>query len=191
MNTWDNLTESPWVSAVYAYLESVNIDTDVAAYNNPSTAPIENVRAVLDFFRVPRTSHLGEAFTRRVASNLFEYFNRNSWAAFERTSTDLQFNYIHQWRHGDVSDSDVPDTRRTAIDICVSPSPLVETNDEYVNALSEWLSWIWPYLEGSVDCVDGDPSEGVRSRIYAYLCSYGEIEIHQPIASVAFKHYVV
>lgn len=180
---WRGLNESPWVDAVYRVVEGREVDTDVAAWVNPRTMPISLLREVLDFIGVPDTSRLSDEFTRRVGQNLYTYFHRNSWAAVDRTARDLQFEYFYTWRHGDVADrTGIPTTQRTAIDFCVTPSPLVSVDAAYADAVREWLQWVLPYLDGSVDCVDGDPSEGVRPRVNVDLCTYVEVPLRMRVA---------
>ena len=341
---WDSLTDSEWVKAVYEILqelpEPVPDNIDVRDWVFPDRAPVERMRLLLDYLHVPDTQHISDEFTRKVAQNLFSYFQRNSWEAVERTATDLDFSYRYNWRHGDrhgggyksvpnvtFSEPDaprasatgtrsndnaitfvveeggelyetppavtvrvftaggndvtsstiranptatvengvvtaitggqfqnifggyqirvevaghpratatatiengavtgydltsgglgyltpptvtvddpplgtainpiaiiahgsvisledgigIPDGRRTAIDFRVSPSPQINPDERYIRSLRQWLTWVLPYLEGEVNCVDGPEEEMIRPRIQVYLDTFAQLEIN-------------
>lgn len=178
---WDYLENAEFVAQmrhlVYNPLPPYPERLDVRDWVAPDRMPIEKARDQLDFLQVPETSHLGDVFTRRVINNLFTYMHRNSWSGLTRTEMDLQIKTIFNWRHGDVDNPGVPATRRTAADIWVTPSPIIDLTPLYVQHIATWLRWQFPYLEGEVDCVDGDPDEGVRPRIVVYLSTVTQPEV--------------
>ena len=190
-NRWRSLAEAAWVKSIYEILQDLpaplDEEIDVRNYTFPDRQPIEKLRELLTRLDVPDTSHIGDEFTRRVGENLFTYLRRNSWLAVDRTAQDLQFEYTFEWRHGDRN-ADVPDSRRTAIDFRITPSPQITPDERYVRAVADWLRWVWPYLDGEVDCVDGDPAEGVRPRIKVELASSVDLTINMHIGARAVVH---
>lgn len=191
--TWPDLTHSPWVDAVYRVLhdlpEPLDREIDVRDFVFPDRMPIRLLRDVLDFLQVPETSHLSDTFTRRVGENLYAYFQRNSWLAVDRTAADLQFEYIADWRHGDLDNPAVHATRRTALDFCITPSPLVEVNDRYLASVRDWLEWVLPYLEGEVRPTDNVIPGELRPRIAVQFCDYGELDLEMQIGADAIVIY--
>ena len=185
--TWDYITDSPWVDAVYQVLQDLPHlpeRVDVRDWVFPDRMPLDRLRKLLDFLSVPDTAVLSDEFTRRVAKNLFAYFHKNSWLALNRTAEDLQFVYTADWRAGDRDDPQVPATRRTALDICISPSPLLDPDERYIAAVRDWINWVLPYLDGQVRPLD-DPSATLRERIVISLCPYGELDLHMDVAGRA------
>ena len=178
---WNNLTESTWVDAVYQVLQNapppLDNEIDVRNWVFPDAMPTDRIRLLLDFLRVPDTTRISDEFTRRVGNNLFQYFQRNTWLALNRTAQDLQFNYTYTWRFGDRNDSRVHSTRRTGIDFVISPSPQIFPDERYVQLIGEWLRWIWPYLQGEV-YPDDDPDEGLRPRIKVELANFSDLNIN-------------
>ena len=182
--TWDDLTHSPWVEAVRQVLEDLPHlpdEVDVRDWVFPDRMPIDRLRKFLDFLQVPDTAPLSDDFTRRVGQNLFSYFQRNSWLAVDRTAEDLQFVYTADWRAGDRDHPEIPSTRRTALDFCITPSPLVEPDERYIAAVANWLRWTLPYLEGEVRTVD-DREGTLRPRIKLSLCPTGELDLPMDLA---------
>lgn len=190
---WESLTQSISVEAMFAMLYSLPAPYDIESWDIrdwtfPDRMPLEQMRNLLDLLNIPSTNHLNQLFTRRVGTNLFTYAQRNSWQAVNRASSDLQFKYTYEWRHGDKDNASIPATRRTAIDFCISPSPLIAPTEAYARDVADWIRWALPYLEGAVDCVDGDTREGSRPRVQVSICSYSEVNLNLDMAFGTVTH---
>ena len=178
-NVWPNISESPWVEAVYAVLQEMpelagyDDPLDVRRFVHPATMPIGNLRRQLDDMQVPSTDFFGDDFTRRVGVNLYEYFEgRDRWSGVDRTAEDLMFEYIPTWK--------TSGGRRVGVDFCITPSPTVMPTTDYVAAVKDWLDWVLPHFEGDIPA--SNPPE---PAIEVTLCDFAQAPFSLQVAATA------
>ena len=177
---WPSITESPWVVAFYEMLgevhELISLEdpVDVRRFVDLRTMPIGNLRQQLDAMNVPSTAFFGEVLTRAVGTNLYNYFaGRDQWAGVNQTAEDLLFEYVPTWKVNGAG-------RRVGIDFCITPSPVVVANPEYVEAVRDWLNWVLPHFEGNI--AGRTP---VEKAVTINLCDFAEVPFSLQMAATA------
>lgn len=145
---WVTIDQSPAVLGVAAalgnWLDSlspVNAATPVSVleYISAATQPIANLRAELAAFGFPSGEYIGEVFERRVAARKLQYFQqRNTAALLVELASEAEFTYTLSW---------LPETgQRTTMNICITPSTLIRTEQGWAEFIRRWLEWSYPYF---------------------------------------------
>lgn len=150
-STWETIDESPAVLAVRTALDNntfIPNPNDVRMYVTGATMPIENLRQQLLKHQMPSGQFLGPTFERRVFTNRWFYFgNRNRRSGLLQFSRDAQFEFeLLDW-------TAAQDGQYVGMNLCVTPSPLVDPTTDWLTFVQEWCEWLFPYFEGALQVV--------------------------------------
>lgn len=154
MVTWNTIAESPAVLAVEDALEMLNVFSsvpnplDIRVFIAGLTMPLGNLRAELERQGMPSGEFLGESFERKVYTGRYGYFsNRNRASGLNSLARDAQFTYlVNSWTLDALG-------KRVGIELCVTPSPLVPSNNAWLTFVREWVEWLLPHFKGAVSVV--------------------------------------
>ena len=142
---------SPGVIARRELLDAIPItqslpeNWNIGDFTKSATIPLDNLRRQLNRQGVPASEYLGEGFERQVYGQLYEYFSvRNRGDALDGLARDALFQYeMLSWITNAAG-------RRTGVRICVTPSPLVVSDQEWTDFVKQWAVWLLPYFDGDV-----------------------------------------
>jgi len=145
---WDTIDQSPTVVSASWLIhdlserlialtgdENLREPLDIRRYVGWEDAPIEAIRAFLEWLGLPSGRFLGEQFERRVQRDLFEIFeSRNHRAGLRLLEEEASIKLISYF--------DETDGLKTHLQVCASPTPFRDPDTTYTEGIKEWINWI-------------------------------------------------